>query len=289
MVKLLLSLVMFLLPLGVETIGDSSYDLFMKQIDKAYSIYELSDKSEYNEKYELTIIQGFNKQAPSYGIYFSSKEAKEYYPVLTIEGTRYTLMENDNLDYYAYSITGNIEITIDIYKDDKVVDEGIHLNKLIITDIKNPIEGKANGIEESLLQIYRTKIPFLVIFLVVLSSIILLSGIGIIILFVTKKGFFARDARKTGIIEMRQILNEQSFEETKKEEDYFAELVPEEPKQQEITDIKNYLQDKGFITNYDLLSEEEKNKIMIELINLKNNGLISMDTYYEETCELWKK
>ena len=56
-----------------------------------------------------------------------------------------------------------------------------------------------------------------------------------------------------------------------------------------IEDIKAYLQDQGFVIDYSILDEEEKNKIMMELIKLKNDGSISLDAYYKETYELWKK
>ena len=52
--------------------------------------------------------------------------------------------------------------------------------------------------------------------------------------------------------------------------------------------MKN-LREKGYITNYASLSEEEKNRVMLELIKLKNEKRISQDRYYEETGELWKK
>ena len=49
--------------------------------------------------------------------------------------------------------------------------------------------------------------------------------------------------------------------------------------------------DKGifFIESSKSLSEEEKNRVMLELIKLKNEKRISQDRYYEETGELWKK
>ena len=59
--------------------------------------------------------------------------------------------------------------------------------------------------------------------------------------------------------------------------------------EEQIKDIKAYLQDLGYVTEYSALSEDEKNNIMIELMKLKEQGKISLDDYYEESAELWKK
>ena len=58
---------------------------------------------------------------------------------------------------------------------------------------------------------------------------------------------------------------------------------------EQIEDIKAYLQSLGYITDYKLLSEEEKNKIMLELMRLKDTEQITLKKYYEETYQLWKK
>ena len=120
-----------------------------------------------------------------------------------------------------------------------------------------------------------------------------------LILFITKKGLFNKEKRKEGIISMKDLLSEDTNDII--EVDYLENVKDlnnnrlensndnfEEPID-EIKDIKAYLRDKGFITEYNALSEEEKNNIMIELMALKDQKKISLNDYYKETLELWKK
>ena len=89
---------------------------------------------------------------------------------------------------------------------------------------------------------------------------------------------------------MRELLKEDTQDHIDTNE-YFKkeEKDTTEEKIEEVVDIKAYLREKGYITNYASLSEEEKNRVMLELIKLKNEKRISQDRYYEETGELWKK
>ena len=102
---------------------------------------------------------------------------------------------------------------------------------------------------------------------------------------------------------MRDVLNEQTFDHPN--EDYFKDMNVSDVNQNnnfqeniinnnqdnaiKITNVKEYLEKQGFNTNYSILTEEEKNKVMIELIKLKNNNQISINDYYDETVLLWKK
>ena len=53
--------------------------------------------------------------------------------------------------------------------------------------------------------------------------------------------------------------------------------------------IKKHLQELGFITDYRIIDSEEKNKIMLELMRLKEQKTITQDDYLYEVSELWKK
>ena len=283
---------MFLLPLGLDVLPANSYENFMREIHEAYSLYEVSDKSVSNDKFELTIIAGLNKNEMCYGFYFSSKEANKYQAVLRVNGVNYSMPENSNLDNYAHSLSGLYDIEVIIY-DNNGKKEGtdIYLPKLLLQNLKNPKAGNSVGTNETMLSQTSMRMPFFSILIFVLLAVIISSVVIILVFYFTKKGMFARETRKNGVINMRELVKEQTFEQQPKEENYFDDLKSEtvEEKEANIDDVKAYLQDKGFVTDYKLLSEEEKNKIMIELIALKNKGLISMETYYDETCELWKK
>ena len=117
-----------------------------------------------------------------------------------------------------------------------------------------------------------------------------LVGSLILIFYLKRKGIFRKDKINENVINMRELLKEDTKDHIETNE-YFKkeEKDTTEEKVEEVVDIKAYLREKGYITNYASLSEEEKNRVMLELIKLKNEKRISQDRYYEETGELWKK
>ena len=256
---------------------------FMNKINNAYEQYEEID-SYSNSEYNLVIVRGINNQTPCYGICFTSVEAQKYYLVVKIDGQRMTLETDSRKDSLAYAIKAASEISIEIYdKDGNLQSYEKSLPKFSKSDLTNTVKGENQGIKESTLTIYAKKSPFLLAFIIVLSSIILVSGVLILILFILRKGMFNKATRKSGVINIRDLVNEQTFDNPK--ENYFENMDQNQTKDDSINedekptssnkpstkikDIKAYLQDKGFVTDYRLLSEEEKNKIMIELIKLK--------------------
>ena len=45
---------------------------------------------------------------------------------------------------------------------------------------------------------------------------------------------------------------------------------------------------KGYRTDYENLSLDQKNEVMVGLMILKNTKQIDDDTYYKEVAKLWK-
>ena len=118
-------------------------------------------------------------------------------------------------------------------------------------------------------------------------------------MFIFKKGLFDKNKRKQGVLDIKSILEAETEDSASEDifencevlsvkEDEITDQTIEEPKEQ-IEDIKAYLQALGYVTDYNLLSEDEKNKIMLELMHLKDTEQISLKKYYEETYQLWKK
>ena len=118
---------------------------------------------------------------------------------------------------------------------------------------------------------------------------------------------FNKNKRAEGIVSIKEILrqetndivdndylkdftyNKDTDNDVKLDDNICLENESNKENSEKIKDIKAYLNDKGYITDYSVLSEEEKNNIMIELMKLKEKGMISLDDYYEESAELWKK
>ena len=139
----------------------------------------------------------------------------------------------------------------------------------------------------------------------------MLCALVIFIYYKRRQGLFNQEIRSQNVFNFREFISSnfevpgtssQSYEETDfeviEEDDeeetsssFFDEHYSWAREEEERTDfdINSYLQDKGFITDYSILSEEEKNLIMLELMLLRDKKQITRDEYLEETAKLWKK
>lgn len=283
--------------------AESKEKAFMESVDKEYQYYEKSQDYSYSNNYfSIIVVQGIYNDKPSYGICFTSVESGKYYALLTIDDNSYKLLQDERKDGKAIAIESKYNIYIKVY------DENDNKQSYEVTlprfnkdkyDITNAIEGNGTGKKFDELISYIPKPSFFKTFIVILLSVTGMSVVLTLILFITKKGLFNKEKRKEGIISMKDLLSEDTNDII--EVDYLENVKDlnnnrlensndnfEEPID-EIKDIKAYLRDKGFITEYNALSEEEKNNIMIELMALKDQKKISLNDYYKETLELWKK
>ena len=325
--KLLFLFLTFLITITPLTLSNDEIDQaeleFLDKVEKDYNSYLIYDTINQNE-FNIIIVKGIYNNNSSYGLFFLSKESGNYHLVLETEGNSFVL-NKDGIGYSAIAIKADIDYKISIYdKDNKKIDfEKIELKKFNKEDLEENTltPGLGRGTKFSVLSPNKTRLPFLPVLLVTLTSLITLVGCTLLVLFVLKKGFFNKEKRKEGVISMRDIyeagtndqngdgiyfedveMNENQVDEEDEEDikypDTPSTVIPvinpnkrddEEEVSSVISDVKGYLIDLGYITDYKSLSEEEKNKIMMELIKLKNDNQISMDDYYKETYELWKK
>ena len=315
---LFLTFLSFIYPLSNSESQNGDPEIeFMDKVEKAYESYSIF-KVEEQAEYSIIIIQGIFSNTGAYGIYFKSKEQGMYHVVLETVDSSFVLKES-NGSYSAIAIKSDITYVIYIHdKNDKRLNtEEIVLQKFNKNDfdVTNASVGLGKGTQFATLNPNKETIPFLPVLLITMGSMIVIVLLTLLLLFVLKKGFFNKEKRQEGVISMRDIY--ESNTEALKDDIQFMdtnideenEPIEETPKEStpiipiinpnirdddddvvsKITNIKEYLTDKGFITDYKALSEDEKNKIMMELIKLKNDNLISMDDYYKETYELWKK
>ncbi len=316
---LFLTFLSFIYPLSnaESQSGDPEIE-FMDKVEKAYESYSIF-KVEEQAEYSIIIIQGIFSNTGAYGIYFKSKEQGMYHVVLETVDSSFVLKES-NGRYSAIAIKSDITYVIYIHdKNGKRLNtEEIVLQKFNKNDfdVTNASVGLGEGTQFATLNPNKETIPFLPVLLITMGSMIVIVLLTLFLLFVLKKGFFNKEKRQEGVISMRDIYESNTealkddiqFMDTNidEENETLEEVTPKESTPiipiinpnirdddddavSKITNIKEYLTDKGFITDYRTLSEDEKNKIMMELIKLKNDNLISMDDYYKETYELWKK
>lgn len=275
------------------------FEEFEKEVIDGYELYyEIVDDGNVNDKFELKLYEGINNGHPSYAIAF--KSSSNYKLLIEIDESLYELPKNDDGYYYGYAIKSTSIMFLKIIdsKGNEVAFNGTRkLNKIYISSEDFKYNNGNNGkLEFTTLSVYKYSIPFYNIVVMTSLSLITICGLAILILFIRRKGMFNKKVRADGILNLEDLINEAK---QKAEEDMLegyepvieveAEVVAEKEFVDEYIDLPTYLADKGYLLDYSLLSEEEKNKLMIELMMLKNSNKISEDTYYEETYKLWKK
>ena len=298
-------LILFLIPFSIKATE------FNDEIKDAYESYiEL-----YNFKtpnYELRVIQGIVNDSPSYGIYFFSEEANKYQLVLETEDKDYYLKPyNKRGDIKALAIEElNISYQLKIYSGGKEQ----HLGKEIIlkpftkggfATHSSLIIGNDKGCKVNNLS---SAGDFKIEYLMMGSSCIILGCFLIILVFAKmKKGKFDKENRKEGVFDFKEfitrnieekeidefeIINIEADKEEKEEEtvrEIYSKVSRYDEDEKSDFSIKTYLQDKGFVTDYKIASEEEKRSIMLELMRLRDEAKITNDEYLEEAYRLWKE
>ena len=272
---------------------------FENEVVEGYEIYyEIVDEGNITDNYELKIYEGINNGYPSYAIAF--KSSKDYKMLIEIDEQLYELPKNENGYTCGYAIKSTSIMFIEIVdsKGNEVLFNGTKkLNKIHITeDDFKYINGNNQKLEFTNLTIYKHKLSFYNIVMFSALSLIVVCSAGILVLVIRRKGMFNKAVRAQGVLNLEELINEAK---QKKEEDIWEGYKPvidadsddiiEEEALEEYIDLNAYLVDKGYLLDYSLFSEDEKNKLMIELMMLKDSKKISEDTYYEETYKLWKK
>lgn len=296
-----------------------SLDEYKDKLHRGYNLYETLVEEE-NQYYTLNITWGINQGKVSYSVYFYNDKPKHLKIKIMQNNSLYTLPVDNRGDvvvegFYVKKIQ-NLTVYI-VDKDDHIYRTVSLPIALKEDDFKNQatvmLTGQNKGLEIVKLKSISTDDQFVLIIIGLLSIILISSGI-ILVLYLTKSGLFKKDENREEEMkifyeQLEQTLEEiakmtnQVLEQTKKQQNVIdAEVVGEEPKQvykrslryddEDIIstyDIKKHLQEKGFSTNYSMLTEEEKNKIMIELMIMRDLNLITNEQYTQEVIELWKK
>lgn len=296
MFKLLLTFLISLIPLTVNIDAQSSiksHTEFMEEVNKRYDTYRVYQNND-NDIFSLTIVQGIYNKKPTYGLCFTNTSQTKYQIILITDGIAYSLSEKliEGADTaIAFTIDSTLYIDIVDENNNKTeIEKLLPFTQISFEKNDDISKGENKGGSFSEVSIYAQKFDFIKITMIILAAVIVLTGSLILIFYLKRKGIFRKDKINENVINMRELLKEDTKDHIDTNE-YFKkeEKDTTEEKIEEVVDIKAYLREKGYITNYASLSEEEKNRVMLELIKLKNEKRISQDRYYEETGELWKK
>lgn len=287
--------------------SEAVHNSFLDRVEDEYQYFtqEWTFDDQKND-ISILVVKGIYHDTPSYGISFTSDNFNIV--LKTLDGY-FNISDPKFFSELNIAIPAEVTYEILIYSEkgnEYQMPEKVLLKKFSADDIDLTTYnlGNNNYKEFIKLQPYTFKLPFYVTLLIVFGSVIGISLIGILILFITKKGFFDKNKRKEGVLDIKSILESDTedtasddifkdFEEAKNSAQSFEKINEEDIESdkinEEIKDIKAYLQSLGYVTDYHILSEDEKNKIMLELMRLRDNKEISLNKYYEETIQLWKK
>lgn len=283
---LLLVLTAFVMPISYAIRGT---DFYVDKINSAYEEYVVS-VDESNDNYTLCIVTGIANEKPAYGIFYETSQ-NNLMLVCQMQNEIYEYETSTDGSIWLIGVEYTYEANIILYnKTDKT-----STNKLIVNDEvfeQKMIKGLNSGCEFSKVkslndQFITQTVIYIVLGIVITTCIVILS-----VFRVTHSGLFSKQKRqRTTTFNMKEFLQE--IPEELDPYDPIKEVEVEEFKEDAVDVVtispKEYLQEKGYIVDYSLLSEDEKNKIMVELMILKNEGKIKEEEYKKETVELWKK
>lgn len=299
----------FLISLGTL---QEKVDNFNTSCNNAYEVY-LVDKEVDNDLMYLNITLGIYDNQAGYSICFLSGDAGRYTARIKvhISDNTYKLPQDDRGDSLFYFVVANADSTLQIYLGDTCI-ASYDLPKVDVDSLRlnqNLKKGNNQGFSE--FGLTHKKTPKLTFVLSIVFSIIIVIGIVIIlVLALTKKGIFNKANRieqaRTGMNYSTmnnystnnevEVVEETTIEPSSHEEPKTNADNTEEPKEvykkvydyeSEGRDVSQILINKGFNVNYKELSMEEKNKVMLELMRMKDFKEISNEEYRSEVIKLW--
>lgn len=280
--KILLTIILsFMISLGTL---QEKVDNFNSTCNEGYEYY-LNCLEKDESTYYLRVNFGGIGDEVSYSFCFLSLEANEYTLKIIQDNKNYDLPSDDRGDYFVYRLVTEKNIELGIYKENILTDH-IVVNlyqKSDILSMDSVLHGEGKGLNATNLNGNNLNItPVLAI---IFSSIIIICIIIILVLSILKKGWFNKKNRQATITQYATAEVE-VVEETVTEP--FPKSNTEKPHfEEDDRDISLILQAKGFNTDYANLEMTEKNKIMLELMRMKDFKEISESEYRSEVIKLW--
>lgn len=299
MIKLLLIISMIFM--SFTTAVSDKYDKYLSTINEAYDTYTIDVYEK--ENYTLAVVQGICNDSLAYGVFLSSYESGAYVIKLFVDKKEYKLEEDSRKDTMIYAVDmPQKEAYICVYDsvgNTSTKRQEVKLDIKTVADLNaktNLYHGMNRGIELSTMS-RRYNVRIILIFISAVSAIIIVAGL-VIIFFLKKsqKGLFNKEnAYKSDIeyfpkLEDTNIINDknENKEDLEVKEVYQKKYYFDDDEESFI-DIEPLLLSKNYKTNYQEMTEEEKNEVMIYLMTLRHDGKISEAQYKRETSKLWKK
>ena len=292
--KLFLSFIsilfMSLIPMNIN----QEIEEFKDTCNNGYNTYcYLEDSSVAS--YDLIIVIGEHNNQVGYSIFFRPTDPNTYHITLEVNNQKVLKSKEDYEVFNAYNIIIDKEMEIKVvYQDTVTYSKKIlpltyeeYMSKYSL----NILNGNNNGLEPIVIKAPKTFSP-IVVFAIIFIILIVLSIIIILVLYIFKKGIFNEEYKDKQFGEERRIRAMLQEEQ----ENIEVEVIEEEPVEVyekkveediEVRDISIILQNKGFNINYSSLDNDEKNKIMLELMKMRDFKEITQEEYRAEVIKLW--
>ena len=303
--KLLLFLYIPFLLLSTSAITNKCDD-FKKKVNDYYDSYVLETYETNN--FTFMVVEGICNDKLSYGVFLACVEANAYDLKIIVNGVEYTVKEDSRGDYIAYVIVRtNDEISICVF-DNVNGNSTKRYEYQLAYSSKEDIEISENCVKGNNLtckEVSKLKKNYqidtdVIIVIIVLSAVSLICIVWILALLVFKKGLFNKNIKRESEVVFFNFNEEKQEDEIDNIEVEALEVENESVKEVyekkynyeediEEFDFKPYLQEKGYGLDYTLMTEEEKNQVMVLLMTLKYNGTINEFQYKNEVIKLWRK
>ncbi|MCK9470541.1 MAG: hypothetical protein WC006_03210 [Bacilli bacterium] len=305
--------------LSFEDVDNQEY---INELNKAYEEYALVD--EYtNNYYDLQLYVGKINSKIYYGIYFKNKiPNKPYILKLSYDEKTYLLRETSRGDVIevAVDLSDVDQFSFEIYDKNNYkypIPKFANVKTVKLEEfqaLSNRVVGEGSGVSVQQLRAdFRFDSRFIIY--IALVSVLMVCGGIILFFFKKKKGMFNADIKSANVFNFKEFINaskedyQDTFNRDFEEVDSFeeAEIVEDTPKdpneslisqtyvwqhyEEEKSDfnIKAHLNSLNLDTDYLNASLEDKNKVMLELMKLRDQNKITYDDYLDEISELWKK
>ncbi len=270
----------------------SEYQIeFEQKVKENYQYYE-SYKNYKNDKFEIIVYKGvFNGEA-SYAVKYVKYNDTMYNCVIDTDGHYYDMPNNE-----AIAIKADKNIRIQLYSKYNTI---IPINNSLLPkfEINNYylensrlLSGNNKGVDFTPLSLHVFKFSYIAVLCCVLILCFFASSIITIVLILVRK---SRDNVRVKTLLMSNLYYDEDTNHIVDKISINKEIInnvtiSEDIKISEIEDITQFLKDNGYNVNYSMLEEEDKNKITVKLMELKDEKKISEEKYLEEIYKLWKK
>ena len=303
MIKLLLCLYCILL--SFPTVVSNKLDEYLSNVNTAYEKYNVC--VEEKENYTVAVVQGICNGSISCGVFLSSYEPGAYVVKIFVDGKEYALASDSRKDTLVYSVNiPNKETFVCVY--DSVGNAStkrwemkltVH-NEADLESLGNINVGMNQGIEVSAMT-RQYSLRSIIIFVISISSFIVLVGILVIVfLKKNKKGVFSDNLEENDLkfFDFNEHADESSEElnndnnivlDDSEVKEVYEKRAYYDNDEDNNSSVKDILKENDYRTDYNNMTEEEKNKVMLFLMKLRYQNKISEEQYKEEANRLWRK